>query len=1294
MQTAQILFTGGYMGFGSMNVRIGIKSAFIFLLLFTSAAYAVNVKFSVEMKNHINGGLFSPTTDKVYLRGNFNNWDLSCELQRVQGTDTYSSTVSLPENHSYEFKYYISTAGAANNGWEENTVGLDRDGNRILQLGANSLELAVMYFNNSNMSLKRETKHFLFYCDPADMNILDAYESRLESEYSRITGCLEATVGTKIHVELFKDLKTLHTASGYPEDPDWATGSAIGKTVIISVSPNALNEPPATTGLLSVISHEFVHIVNAWKKTVELNVLISEGTAMYLSDFPFVRSTTEVREFIKELGHIPTFAYFENNFINHGYAFSATVADFIVTKHGMHALACYVGNAVPSTLGYASLSEFESAWQKFLKDYFMPEENLISKEKASTAAVNWYRHWNPDRKASGKVSGYQLIEVYNMPQMHLFTFDSGGFVLIAATDRVSPIIGYDFSTKAPMGTFFYRDLFCSHMNDIQTPATIKKWNDLLNNDFSSYGSNHVTPMLTTHWHQWWPYNAYYPADPVFFYEENGKYRTGCGPLAAAQLTKYWNFPEKPRYHVSIDDPGFGKFTMNYDTVRAFDWKNMPDFLPVNPALPRSSYDASAYLMYNLVVGGIHWPGAGGGGSCSNWAGIWAIYFNYCFNSSVIKKENYTIEQWKHFFDTELENGRPMLIAASTDIEGRGGHYFIIDGSQAGEFYHINLGWADINGYVDGYYPIDNLGGFGFNNMVLIGLEPQKKNIEIGGIYQNDEHTVALFHFNGNLDNAAALSGKAVQHGSGISFVSNDSPAQSQCLRIDNSSSSTQSYLTVPHSSGLDMAGSWTIEAWVNINSWGNSNTGLPCLLNKSASEPWESNYQIMFNPPVKNAEGKYLSSNSSAMTSVSSNDSTIELHKWYHVAYIRDVSTHNVKVLVHNANRELIYYYTIPYNAFTEANPRLNANELFIGWMGKYSNSYYDGYIDELRISNIVRDFSASSVSYVTTYPGDADDDGIVRASDILPLGFYYGKSGAPRSQSEQGCGRSIFSRTPWDAYRAAFADCNGDGTVDVADILCIGYNYNQTSSPNGSSKRVIATKKNEANNPFISLSAADMMPAAGDTLTDISIKLSNAEELLGMSFDLSWDNEILEIVTDESGLIPGNVWKKDALMAAKLFGEKGVYELGITNRAGNAAASSGEVITLKARVKKTGDPRFKIRQAYWTDINGEKYAMSLDANLTDVEEDVLIPKYELTNFPNPFNPSTQIKFSIANSERMSLKIFNSLGQQTAVLVNGEVMKAGEHSVTWSAAEFASGVYFCRLETANKILTRKLMVIK
>ena len=85
-------------------------------------------------------------------------------------------------------------------------------------------------------------------------------------------------------------------------------------------------------------------------------------------------------------------------------------------------------------------------------------------------------------------------------------------------------------------------------------------------------------------------------------------------------------------------------------------------------------------------------------------------------------------------------------------------------------------------------------------------------------------------------------------------------------------------------------------------------------------------------------------------------------------------------------------------------------------------------------------------------------------------------------------------------------------------------------------------------------------------------------------------------------------------------------------------------------------------------------------------------------NYPNPFNPQTKIEFEIPTASRVSLKVYNSLGEEVVTLVDN-VMNAGTHAVEWNGknrfnSTVASGVYFYRLTADNLVQTKKMLLVK
>jgi type IX secretion system substrate protein len=80
-------------------------------------------------------------------------------------------------------------------------------------------------------------------------------------------------------------------------------------------------------------------------------------------------------------------------------------------------------------------------------------------------------------------------------------------------------------------------------------------------------------------------------------------------------------------------------------------------------------------------------------------------------------------------------------------------------------------------------------------------------------------------------------------------------------------------------------------------------------------------------------------------------------------------------------------------------------------------------------------------------------------------------------------------------------------------------------------------------------------------------------------------------------------------------------------------------------------------------------------------------------NFPNPFNPTTNILFSIPGEEKVLLKIYNVLGKEVSTLLN-EVKTAGTHSITFDGKSLASGVYFYSIEAGTFTSTKKFILLK
>jgi hypothetical protein len=82
-----------------------------------------------------------------------------------------------------------------------------------------------------------------------------------------------------------------------------------------------------------------------------------------------------------------------------------------------------------------------------------------------------------------------------------------------------------------------------------------------------------------------------------------------------------------------------------------------------------------------------------------------------------------------------------------------------------------------------------------------------------------------------------------------------------------------------------------------------------------------------------------------------------------------------------------------------------------------------------------------------------------------------------------------------------------------------------------------------------------------------------------------------------------------------------------------------------------------------------------------------------LQNYPNPFNPITTIKYSVPQSTKVVIKVFDVLGNKIETLVNEE-KPVGTYELTWYAENLPSGIYFYRLQAGDFIETKKMVFIK
>ena len=147
---------------------------------------------------------------------------------------------------------------------------------------------------------------------------------------------------------------------------------------------------------------------------------------------------------------------------------------------------------------------------------------------------------------------------------------------------------------------------------------------------------------------------------------------------------------------------------------------------------------------------------------------------------------------------------------------------------------------------------------------------------------------------------------------------------------------------------------------------------------------------------------------------------------------------------------------------------------------------------------------------------------------------------------------------------------------------------------------------------------------------------------------------------------------------------EGNYFTIGFVNGAGTTTEPQNYSYTDKT--VETGKYIYRLKQI---DFDGS-------FNYSDeVQVDVVGPlTFNLEqNYPNPFNPTTNINYSVPTAGNVTLSVYNTVGEEIAVLVNG-YSEAGRFNVSFDATNLPSGVYLYKLQSANTIQTKKMMLLK
>ena len=106
---------------------------------------------------------------------------------------------------------------------------------------------------------------------------------------------------------------------------------------------------------------------------------------------------------------------------------------------------------------------------------------------------------------------------------------------------------------------------------------------------------------------------------------------------------------------------------------------------------------------------------------------------------------------------------------------------------------------------------------------------------------------------------------------------------------------------------------------------------------------------------------------------------------------------------------------------------------------------------------------------------------------------------------------------------------------------------------------------------------------------------------------------------------------------------------------------------------------------------NNKEFSGSANPSISDGQNNA--SAVELSNYPNPFNPTTTIYYRIPKDGKVDIKVFDALGREVKTLVN-ENKTAGKYSIEFDASHLASGIYFYSIHAGEYSAVKKMILLK
>ena len=345
----------------------------------------------------------------------------------------------------------------------------------------------------------------------------------------------------------------------------------------------------------------------------------------------------------------------------------------------------------------------------------------VSKEQARQLAADFVktRPAAAASKAAGNVvqqaNALSLVTLSQNRQEAMaapfYIFNIGerqGFVIISGDDRTASVLGYSDEgcidpERMPENLRYWLDDYAQQLKTLAQMDDTQAQNCLRAPSRAAVQTrNSIAPLITTKWDQATPYWNECPQFMISEDEADGYELayTGCVATAMSQIMYFYKQPAQtladiPAYEFTVagDNYNYSTVKMEAQPVTTFDWDHMRE--TYTGAEDKVYTDAVATLMFYAGCAVKMQYGRNSSGAYTDDIPKGFKYFGY--GSKLAYRTNYTQDAWDDLVYSELAAGRPMIYNGTAGSGG--GHSFICDGFEYGDYFHINWGWGGMgNGF--------------------------------------------------------------------------------------------------------------------------------------------------------------------------------------------------------------------------------------------------------------------------------------------------------------------------------------------------------------------------------------------------------------------------------------------------------------------------------------------------------------------------------------------------------------------------------------------------------------------